>query len=116
MNESRSKGFLDKDFASPRQLWSDAKLVSYSLLSTILGLLINRAIPNRKAGPDLTSSVVIIIIISFFVGSITLHLFCKLLSGKGNLVETISVNLQLNSTLYVMASFITLVSCVVLST
>ncbi len=93
---------------SERQLWLNPKLLGYSFLSIILGLTINALIPNKSQGPDLLASVIIIFIYWFAACSV-LHLFCIILRGTGKYLETLSVGIQVSSTLYVVISFLTFV-------
>ena len=89
---------------SERQLWLNQKLLAFALLSIVLGLMINALIPDRKQGPELLPSVVIIFVYWIASGSF-MHLTCWLLQGKGKYLETLSVIIQVFATLYVVTSF-----------
>lgn len=99
---------------SEKQLWLHPKLIIFALLSITLGLTINALIPNRRPGPELLASVIIIFIYWVISGS-CLHLICLLLKGKGKYLETLSVLLQVSATLYVITSFLSLIAAIFLS-
>ncbi|MBE7467791.1 MAG: hypothetical protein HS114_01455 [Anaerolineales bacterium] len=94
---SKQKGYDHGPRLSP-------KLISFVIISIFIGATINGFIPNRKQGPEF--QVVVIFIIAFwFVSSGLTHLLCKLFKGKGTLLDTLSISLQLVSVLYVVGSF-----------
>lgn len=80
------------------------KLFSFMIISIFLGSTINALIPNRKEGPEFVTSA-IIITLSWFTYSTTIHLLCKVLKGRGTYEETLSVSIQLFSVLYLVSSF-----------
>ena len=96
-----------------RQLWLHPKLLSFALLSIVLGVSINALIPRRETGPELFPSVVIIFIY-WLVSSSFLHLVCLLLRGKGKYLETLSVIIQVSATLYVITSFLAFLGALLL--
>jgi hypothetical protein len=93
---------------SDRQLWLHPKLLAFALVSIVLGLSINALLPGRKPGPDLLASIAIIFVFWLASGSV-LHAICRLLSGKGRYLETLSVLVQISATLYVATSFLAFV-------
>jgi hypothetical protein len=101
---------------SGRQLWLHPKLITFALLSIVLGTTINAQIPHRiiVGNVSLVPSVVIIIIYWFCIASLE-HLLCRLLQGKGRYLETVSVIIQVFATLYVAASFLALIAATVLT-
>jgi len=94
-------------FDSSTRPWLHPLLFAFATVSAILGYLINSLIPNRRPGPDLLVTVVVTLIY-WFVYSIGLHLLSRALRGRGQYVDTLSVNLQVLATLSVVASFLTL--------
>lgn len=89
-----------------RQLWLHPRLIAYAIISIILGQLIERLIPGKRPDVDLWNAVVFLIVY-LLVNGTALHVFCRLLRGRGKYIETLSVILQVSATLYVLCSFIT---------
>lgn len=100
----------DKSAAFPTDndyLRLNPKLLVFVSISIFLGITINALIPNRIPGPDFTTSATVIIL--FWIISCSLiHFICKALRGSGTYMETISVSLQIYSTLYVLSSLLAL--------
>lgn len=63
-----------------RPLWLNPKLIAFSLLSIALGITMNSLLPNRLAGPELLSSLIILLCLWVVYGSL-LHI--ALSSAKG---------------------------------
>ena len=97
-----------------KQLWLHPKLLIYSFLSIVLGLLINSLIPYRKPGPDITTSVAIIFAYWLAYGSFV-HVVCRVLRGRGEYLETLSVFLQVSASLYIVTSFFALLGASLLT-
>ena len=88
--------------------WLNPRLFAFAALSVILGTLLNSLIPGRRSGPDIVTTLVLLLIY-WFVYSAGLHLVCKVLRGRGSLVDTLAVSIQVLSTLFVVASIISLI-------
>lgn len=84
------------------------KLLIFVLISIFIGSTINGLVPGRKVGPDIETTIVSIFGIWFIYGSF-IHLACKLLQGKGNYIQTMSVCLQIFAVLHVVSSFAALI-------
>jgi hypothetical protein len=80
------------------------KLFVYVVISILIGVTLNALIPNRIKSPDAQTTIVVILL-NWFLYSTVVHLICKLFRGRGSYAETLSVILQLISTLYVVSSF-----------
>lgn len=80
------------------------KLFVFMIINALLGLTVNALIPLRKAGPDIISSVVVVMLYWFFYSTIA-HWICKMLRGSGTYEKTLSVSLQVLSVLYLISSF-----------
>jgi hypothetical protein len=80
------------------------QLFVFMIINALLGLTANALIPLRKAGPDIISSVVVVILYWFFYSTIA-HWICKMLRGSGTYEKTLSVSLQVLSVLYLISSF-----------
>ena len=91
--------------------WLNSKLITYAVLSIVLGLSINALIPDRKPAPELFSSVVVVLVSWFFSGSI-LHALCRVFRGKGQYVDSMSVVLQVFGAVYVATSFLGLAAAI----
>ena len=87
--------------------WLHPRLFAFATVSVIFGNMLNNLIPNRRTGPDLFVTVVITLIY-WFVYSSGLHLFCRVLRGRGQYVDTLAVSIQVLATLFVVASVLTL--------
>jgi len=96
---------LDVAYTGPHL---NPKLISFVIISIFLGSTINALIPSRKIPPDFIVSAIVVIAIWFIVSCIT-HGVCKLMRGKGSLVETLSVSLQVIAVLYVISNLATLI-------
>lgn len=102
-----SKHSAIRGVQTDRQLWLHPKLLVFSVVSIMLGLTMNALLPGRASGPDLLASTLIIFLFWVVCASF-LHLLCRLLKGKGQYLETLSVTLQVSATLYVISSFLAL--------
>lgn len=83
----------------------NGKLFVFMIINALLGLTVNALIPLRKTGPDIISSVVVVILY-WFAYSTTTHWICKMLRGSGTYEQTLSVSLQVLSVLYLISSFL----------
>ena len=101
-------------YHTEREFWLHPKLLAFTILSIVLGLTINAMIPERKAGPGLFESVVLIVIYWFAYASVV-HFACILIGGSGRYLETLSVTIQVLASLYVVTSFISFFAATVLS-
>jgi hypothetical protein len=84
------------------------KLFVFMIINALLGTTVNALIPLRKAGPDFTSTVVVLMLSWFFYSTLT-HWICRLLRGVASYEITMAVSLQLMSVLYLLASFLALI-------
>jgi hypothetical protein len=82
------------------------QLVGFGVLSMFLGLTLNSLVSKR---PDTKGILVIEIVGLLFwvLYAALVHLFCKLVRGRGAFLETVSVTIQVFATLYVVCSAIT---------
>jgi hypothetical protein len=83
------------------------KIFSFIIISIFLGLTISMLVPNRKKSPGVLEASVVIILFWLFY-SVLIYLISKILNGKGEFIESISVSLQLFASIYVVCNFITL--------
>jgi hypothetical protein len=97
-----------------QQLWLNPRLLAFAVISIILGVTINSLIPGRKSGPDLFTTVTVILVYWLVCGTL-LHVVCLLLQGTGRYLDTLSVSIQVFATIYVIASFLSLLGAAVLS-
>ena len=112
--ESGNSSSIIGEYNSEKEFWLNPQLLAFALLSIVLGLAINALIPDRKPGPGLLASVIIILTYWSVYGSV-LHGICLLLRGKGRYLETLSVTLQVLSTMYVVTSFLSLFAATLLT-
>jgi hypothetical protein len=100
--------------ASTKQdLWLNPKLLAFAAISIILGITINALIPGRKAGPNLFTTVTVILAYWIAGGSL-LYIICRSLKGSGRYLDTLSVCIQVYGTIYVVGSFLSLLGAVIL--
>lgn len=88
---------------SSQRLLLSPKLFVYIVISIFLGTTINSLVPGR-ATEVLPQVALVIILFTWILYGTAVHLSCKLFSGKGQYVETLSVTLQMMSALYVVSS------------
>jgi hypothetical protein len=94
--------------AEQRQ-WLDPKLLVFAVVSIVLGLSLNALLPKRVVGPQLLPSVLVVFLFWALCGS-ALYLLCRLLGGTGTYLQTLTITLQVSATLYVTASFLSLLA------
>jgi Yip1 domain len=80
------------DVQTEKQLWLHPKLLIFAIVSIILGLSMNGLIPRRTPSPELLASV-LIVFLYWVISASWLHLVCRMLRGKGEYLETLSVTL-----------------------
>lgn len=91
-----------------------AEMFLFVLISLVLGFTVNALIPNRKTGPDLTTSVVIGV--TLWLGyACAVHVLCKIMRGRGTLSQTLSATLQIIAVTFVVSSVVAVVSGAVLN-
>jgi hypothetical protein len=79
------------------------KLLSFLLISIFVGSALNANIRGRSPAPDFAVTLIIIIVCWLLFSSLV-HVFCKAFGGRGSLLETISINLQVLAVIYVLSS------------
>ena len=87
----------------------DPRLFAFMVLSVIIGVTLNSLVPAREPPPTLLTAVLATVVVWFAYGTIV-HALCKLLRGRGTYYETLSVTLQLFGVLYLLCSFLTLLT------
>ena len=80
------------------------RLFSFVLLSIFIGSTLNALIPGRRASPDFSTTVVVVLATWFFYSAL-IHGLTRLVDKRGLFWETISVSLQVFAVLYVVSSF-----------
>jgi hypothetical protein len=85
------------------------KLLTFVVISIIIGVTINASIPGRPPGPDLLPSL-LIILISWVGFGVVSHWTALLIGGRGSFWETLSVSLQLLAVIYVISCFVSLLA------
>lgn len=101
-------------FRSERQMWLSPRLLSFAVFSVILGTTISSLLPNRVPGPQILVTVAVVLS-SWFSHASCLHFLCRALRGSGHYVETLSVSVQVFATIYVVASFLSLLASTAIS-
>src|ERR1051325_11357517 len=82
------------------------KLFSFLLLSICIGSVLNTYILGRRAAPEFVITVVIVLA-CWLLFSFLVYAICKVFGGRGTLLQTVSLNLQMSSVIYVLSSFVT---------
>ena len=91
------------------------KLFVFLLISVFVGRTAIAAVEGKTLEEGMVSSLIIVLSL-WFVYSSLLHLFCRLLRGKGRYLDTLSVGLQVLASIYVLCSVATLLLSVVVGT
>jgi len=81
------------------------RLAGFAVLSMFLGLTMNSLITKRPEGKELYA-IEVIGLLFWAVYASLVHLFCKLVRGRGSFLESVSVTIQIFATLYVVCSSI----------
>lgn len=81
------------------------KLLSFVLISIFVGSVLNTNIPRRNPAPEFVITLVMVIACWLLFSSLV-HIICKAFAGRGSLVQTLSVSLQVLAVIYVLSSFI----------
>lgn len=111
---SQQRGTLVGGSSKHSNLWLHPKLISYSVLSIVLGIMMNSLLAGRIPGPEMPKSVAIIFAYWLSYGSL-LFLACRALKGRGSYLDTLSVSIQIFAAIYVVTSFLSLVATALLS-
>jgi hypothetical protein len=107
-------GLIAPEARSEQQLWLNPRLIVFAVISIILGVTVNALIPERETSPALFTTITVILFYWFVRGSL-LYVVCWLLQGTGRYLDTLSVSIQVFGTIYVVASFLSLLGTSVLS-
>ncbi len=86
----------------------DPRLYTFVVISLTIGTVIANAWHGRTATVD-TAEVVLLASLWWLISSSAVHVFCRMLGGKGNIGETLSVTLQINSVVFAVCAMLTLV-------
>jgi hypothetical protein len=87
----------------------DPRLLSFVVVSIFLGYQFFSVSVVRVSGEKLITVAVIVIFYWLLFGCLV-HVLCKLLGGTGNLLDTLSVSLQILATLYVVGGLASLIA------
>lgn len=82
------------------------KLLVFVTLSMAVGMLIFDAFPDNPRRADDIVTPIVIAAIWWILSSCLTHLVCKALRGTGSLMDTLSISLQVNSVIFVIAAFL----------
>ena len=91
-----------------------AEVFLFVLISLVIGSMVNALIPNRKASPDLTTSVIVGVMLWLGYAS-AVHLLCKIMRGRGTFSHTLGATLQIMAVTFVVSSVVATVSGAVLN-
>jgi YD repeat-containing protein len=104
-SESEKHRILAADFDSTViQKRVNPKLLSFLIVCIFIGSVFTAIIPGRSKAPDIVTTVIMVIGYWLLFG-VAAYLICKIFSGQGSLVHTLSVNLQVFAVVYVLSSF-----------
>lgn len=79
------------------------KIIVFFAVNMAVGSVINQLIPGRRAGASLFEALCVALGLAIFNGA-TLHLICKALRGRGDVVDTLSSYMQVTSTVFLVSS------------
>ena len=80
------------------------EVLVFFAINLVLGTVVNKLIPGRRDGPDILATMCFSFGLAFFA-SLILHIFCKMLAGRGSFWMTFCAYLQVSSTVFVVSSF-----------
>jgi hypothetical protein len=89
------------------------KLFGFMIISIFIGTTLNSVVFGQSSSDILVRDTIIILMV-WFLYSIAIFGFCKLLRGKGSFLDTLSVSLQLLAVVYVVSNFILLLWAMIL--
>lgn len=98
-------------FASAERL--NSRLLGFAVISIFVGTALQSVTPNRPSTDEFSPALVAIVITLWVFFSLLVHFFSKLFGGKVDLGVTVSVSLQIISTVYVVTSLLTLIILIV---
>lgn len=99
------EGVIQLHPKNERGAYLSPKLLTFVVISILVGVTINALIPGRPQGPDLLPSLIIILLSWISFGTVA-HLISRLIGGHGTFWETLAVSLQLLAVIYVVSCFI----------
>lgn len=103
---------LPKLTDDPYELRLSYKLLTFAIISIFLGWTFTTITPNPNPGPNLSTTIIVVLSYWLFSSCIT-HLVCKLLGGRGSLIHTLSIKIQIVSVVHVISSFIALLGQII---
>jgi len=116
VSEAKQQRLYVPNKSSPASVDSslNSKLFAFIIISIFIGSTLNSIVPGQPPVPGqplspdiITTSIVTAAV--WFAYSVSIYGVCRLLGGKGNFWETISISLQLLAVIYVVSNFATLI-------
>jgi len=81
-----------------------SETLGFFVINIVIGTIMGKLIPGSRESPSLLETLCFSFVSAFFA-TLVVHLFCKLLKGRGSFGMTFSAYLQVASTMFLVASF-----------